>query len=50
MITVILIDKTKIKYNTFDEIAEDCKHQIIKLYCSSNKLAELLNKVNKLFC
>ncbi len=49
MIHITLIDGTEIKYDTFDEIVNNCKHHIINLSCSNNELTTLLNKVNKLF-
>jgi hypothetical protein len=49
MISIILIDGTKMIYNTFNEVVNYCKHRIIKLNCYKNNLTELLNKVNKLF-
>jgi Leucine-rich repeat (LRR) protein len=41
MISITLNDGTKITYNTFDEIVDYCKNQIIELNCSDNNLSSL---------
>ena len=41
MITVVLDNKTEIKYHNFDEIIECDYNEIIKLDCSYNRLTEL---------
>ena len=48
MIIVTLNDKTKLTYNSFDEIVNYCKHQIIELNCSNNKLIELPDLIGNL--
>ena len=48
MITVTLNDKTELRYNTFDEIVNYCKHQIIELNCSYNKLTCLPELIGNL--
>ena len=47
MITVVLNDKTIIKYNSFDEITEYYEIQIIKLYIDSGNVVNLLLKIFK---
>ena len=48
MIYVRLIDDIKLTYNTFDEIVNYCKHQIIELNCSYNKLTCLPELIGNL--
>ncbi len=56
MIIITLNDGTKINYNTFDEIVDYCKHQIIKLDCIRNNLTELpdiissMTNLQELYC
>ncbi len=46
MITVILDDKSKIKYDDFDKIINHDK--IIELFCYYNQLTELPNTIDQL--
>ena len=48
MIRITLDDNTKITYNTFDEIVDYCKHQIIYLDLSSNQLTFIPDSIGYL--
>jgi Leucine-rich repeat (LRR) protein len=56
MIDVLLNDGTKIKYNSFDEMDDYHKHQIVELDCNKNNLKMIpecicsMVNLKKLYC